>query len=66
MCLQPCTYKATCRFDDPEDPDLTTVYPMNYDPQTHRFGNILPRERTYHVEHDTVRMLPPTAPLGRM
>ena len=39
---------------------------MNYDPQTHRFGNILPRERTYHVEHDTVRMLPPTAPLGRM
>ena len=44
-----------CRFDDPEDPDLKDLYPREYDPQTHRFANILPHDRTYHVERDTVR-----------
>jgi hypothetical protein len=32
------------------------LYPRYYDPQTHRFANILPHDRTYHVERDTVRI----------
>lgn len=47
---------TNCRFDDPEDPELIDVYPLNYDPQTHRFNRILPRDHTYHIERDTVRL----------
>ena len=50
------TYAVNYRFDDPEDPELKNLYPRYYDPQTHRFANILPHDRTYHVERDTVRM----------
>lgn len=54
--VQKYTRLTNCRFDDPEDPDLKNLYPREYDPQTHRFANILPRDHTYHVERDTVRM----------